>query len=76
MSNNIGIILTIIYAVVAWIVYHKIFSVYYSDVGQGCLKEIIVSVILGAVMAAITIAYWPVALMILIVAGFLYFKGK
>lgn len=32
MSNNIGIILTIIYAVVAWIVYHKIFSVYYFDV--------------------------------------------
>jgi hypothetical protein len=46
-------ILWAICSVAAFVIYHKIFNVIYFDVGSGCLKEIIVCGVLGAIFAAI-----------------------
>lgn len=49
-----------------WIIYHRLFSVVYFDVANGCLKEIIISGIIGAILAGLILLYWYIAVPLVI----------
>ena len=49
--------------------YHKIFAVYYFDLGHGLLRELGVSFILGLLMTALTFYLWWLTAVIIIIAG-------
>jgi len=64
---------------IGWIVailvfYHKIFTVYYFNLGQGILKELVGAFILGAIMSAITFRFWWFTDIIIIWLGSVYAK--
>lgn len=66
-------ILTIICAIFVWIAYHKIFSVIYFDLGRGLIKEGLISLFGGVVVAYLIMNFWFIAvpLIILILYGIL-----
>lgn len=47
-------------------IYHKLFSVIYFNLASGCLKEIIVCGILGAILTGLIMAYWYIAIPLVI----------
>ena len=51
------IVLTIIYAIACLIIYHKLFSVIYFDLSQGCAKEVVTALFIGVILAFFTIYY-------------------
>ncbi|MBD5507435.1 MAG: hypothetical protein HDR05_05175 [Lachnospiraceae bacterium] len=59
-------ILTIICAIFVWIAYHKLFSVFYFDLGRGLIKEFIISLFGGAVIAYLIMNFWFIAIPIII----------
>jgi len=59
--NIFTIVLTIVYGIIGWVLYHKIFNVYYFDLSNGLFKEFISSALFGFAMASLTITYWWVA---------------
>lgn len=52
-ESAVGVIVWIVATIGCWILYHKIFDVYYFNVGQGCLKEIFISAVIGLIIASI-----------------------
>ena len=56
--NTIIIILTLIFAVALWVMYHKIFDVVYFNLSKGIFKEIIVSLVAGLFLTGLTLMYW------------------
>lgn len=56
------IFLTIIFGAIAWVIYHQIFDVVYSDLGKGCLKEIMFSLALGGILAELVMRWWFIAI--------------
>ena len=71
MSILIGVVWFVCSAALFYI-YHKLFNVIYFDLASGCLKEIIVCGILGAILAVVIMAYWYISipLGILLVVAF------
>lgn len=57
------------------ILYHKVIAVYYFDLLNGLLKELVVSALLGGIMTGLTLMYWYVAAIIIIIIG-LSARGK
>lgn len=51
----VGGILTLIWAIACFIFYHKIFTVYYFSLSRGILKELLICLGVGAVLAALTL---------------------
>ncbi len=47
-----------------WLLYHKLFHVIYFDFGYGCLKELIISALFGAILAALIMKFWYIALIV------------
>lgn len=71
LLGNFLIIMIIIYAIVAFIIYHKIFSVIYFDTFKGLLGEFLGCGIFGLIMALLTVHYWKIVCIGLIIAGVL-----
>ena len=69
MIHAIGIILMIIWTIAILILYHTVFEVVYFDLPGGCATEIIFSVLLGCVMAGLTLYLWWLTAGIIIVVG-------
>ena len=63
--------LWIAFTVVTWIIYHKIFTVYYFDIGAGLLKEIFFSAIIGALLAGLTLKFSSIVAIGIVIAGIL-----
>lgn len=68
-ASGIMTFLFIVYTVAAFILYHKCFTVYYTNALMGIGKELIIAAFCGGIMAAITISFWYVAAIIIIIAG-------
>lgn len=60
-------ILVLVFTVVIWVLYHKIFDVVYFDLSRGILKEIIGSLIGGVLLTALTLMYWWVTDIIIVI---------
>ncbi len=70
-------IYAIAYFILGFIVYHRIFDVVYFDLGRGCMQEIIGCIFFSAIMTVISIVFWPIAVVILLVVAFvIYNKSK
>lgn len=69
MLSNAYLIMWIIWTIILLIFYHKAFTVYYFDLGRGFVKELLVAGILGLVMTAITLNWWWISAIIIIVIG-------
>ena len=70
------LILTIVYAIAALIIYHKLFTVYYFNLSQGCGKEIAIALFVGMFLAALTVSFWYVSIPIIILVLIALFKRK
>ena len=59
-------ILVIVCSFAVWYIYHKIFDVIYFDLMSGCLKEILVSLIVGSILAVLIISFWYISIPLVI----------
>lgn len=69
-------ILIIIFAFLVWIAYHKIFSVFYFDLGRGLIKETIISLSGGAVIAYLIMHFWFIGIPLIILVLYGVLKKK
>ena len=75
MSGTVVLIVWIGFSIGVWVLYHKIFTVYYFSLSQGLMKEFFMSFIVGLVLTGLTLTFWWLVALILVGAGFL-FSGK
>lgn len=69
MTSGAHMIVLIGWMIALLVLYHKIFEVYYFDLGHGLLKELGVSFILGLIMTTITFYLWWLTAIIIIIVG-------
>lgn len=67
--SGIVVVLWIVFSIGVWIAYHKIFAVYYFNLSQGLMKELILSAFLGAILTALTLYFWWITTIILLLVG-------
>ena len=75
MTSGVHMIVLVGWMIALLAFYHKIFTVYYFDLGHGLLKELGASFILGLIMTTLTFYFWWLTAIIIIIAG-LSFKKK
>lgn len=67
LTTGVGGFLIIAWTIAAWVLYHKIFTVYYFNLSAGLGKELIGSLVAGIILASLTIyLYWVVAIAVLV----------
>lgn len=69
MSSGVHMIVLVGWMIALLVLYHKVFEVYYFDLGHGLLKELGVSFILGLIMTALTFYLWWLTAIIIIITG-------
>lgn len=62
-------ILLIVYTILCLVIYHKIFDVYYFDLGRGCATELFVSFGIAAMLTGLTLYVWWLVLILVIIAA-------
>ena len=67
-------IVWLICTIAVWVLYHKLFDVIYFDFAHGCLKEIVVCAVIGAILAATMAAYWYITIPIVIIISIIIYK--
>lgn len=71
MGTIAGVLLVAVW--IGWIVilitlYHKMFNVVYFSLMDGLLKELFVSALIGSVLTVLTVQFWWVVLILVVVA--------
>lgn len=69
MTSGIHMIVLVGWMIALLVLYHKVFEVYYFDLGHGLLKELGVSFILGLIMTTLTFYLWWLTAIIIIIIG-------
>lgn len=67
--SEIVTVLWIVFSIGVWITYHKIFSVYYFSLSQGLMKELLLSAFLGMILTGLTLTFWWLTAIILLLVG-------
>lgn len=67
--SGVVTVLWVVYSIGVWIVYHKIFAVYYFNLAQGLMKELFLSAFLGMILTGLTLSLWWLAAIILLLVG-------
>ncbi|MCI5740713.1 MAG: hypothetical protein SO445_09850 [Lachnospiraceae bacterium] len=62
----------IFYSIFGLWIYHKIFTVYYTNLSGGIMKELVMSVFFGVIMSALTLHFWKISIVILLILGFVF----
>ena len=75
MGTNILFGLWIFYVIAILVMYHKVFDVVYFDLGRGLMKELVIAAFGGMILAAITVKFWVLSAIIIIITG-LVCRGK
>lgn len=75
MGTNILFGIWIFYVIAILVVYHKFFDVVYFDFFRGGMKELIFAAFGGMILAAITVKFWVLSAIIIIIIG-LVCRGK
>lgn len=73
--GGIGVLL-IVFTIVAWVTYHKIFDIVYFDLSKGLGKEFIGSLLAGCVLTALTVTYWWIADIIIAIIALCWIVSK
>lgn len=69
MGGTVVVILWIIFSIGTWIAYHKTFTVYYFSLSRGLMKELLLSAFIGGILTVLTLYFWWVAAIILLLVG-------
>ena len=69
MSGVVMLILVIVYSIAVFVIYHKIFDVYYFNLTSGIGKELFGSFIAGLILTALTLSMWYITAIILVITG-------
>ncbi len=76
MSESIALILVIFYTIASLVVYHKIFTVYYfGSLTNNLFKELFGAFLVGIILTGLTLYFWWLAAIIIVLAG-VGFAGK
>lgn len=67
--SGVVTVLWIVYSIGVWIIYHKMFTVYYFNLSQGVMKELFLSALLGLLLTGLTLSLWWLAAIILLLVG-------
>ena len=51
------------------VLYHTVFTVYYFNLGKGCLSEVVASFAIAFILTGLTYMYWYVVVIVLILIG-------
>lgn len=70
MASSLVLAMWIFYSVLFLVIYHKIFSVMYFNLLNGIYREFIVAVLTGAIMTGITLWFWQIAVVVILIIGF------
>ena len=70
------IIAIVVCSVAIWWLYHKIFHVYYFDLGRGCIMEFLGCFTGGIILAGILLKFWYVGIILIGIIGFAIIKKK
>lgn len=65
LSNTVAMIYWIFYTIALLVLYHKVFSVYYFNLKQGLLKELVTSAITGLILTAMSLYYWIIGIIVI-----------
>lgn len=69
MSSGILGVIWLFYVIALLVLYHKVFEVYYFDLGHGILKEIVTACFLALLLTGITMKWWYIAVIIIVIVG-------
>lgn len=69
MTSGVHMIVLVGWMITLLVLYHKVFEVYYFDLGHGFLKELGVSFILGLIMTTLTFYFWWLTAIVIIITG-------
>lgn len=75
MDTYLGILM-VVYAILGFILYHKLFIVWYTDLAGGLGREIVGCLFFAFVMSVLTLHFWKVIAIILAVIGIVAFLNK
>lgn len=67
LTSGTAITLLIFYMVLALVVYHKVFVVFYFDLLHGFMKELFVAFLLAILMVYLTLTQWKIAAVIILI---------
>ena len=73
--ESIMLFYLVLYMILGLVIYHSIFEIWYFNFGKALLGEIFGAFIFGALMTALTLKYWYVGIIIIILIG-LVLAGK
>lgn len=57
-------ILYVVCVIVVWVLYHKLFHVYYFNLGRGLLMELMGCAVAGAFLCILVVKFWYIVLLI------------
>lgn len=69
MSGTVVLVLWIAFSIGIWILYHKIFTVYYFSVSRGLMKELMVALMAGFGLTVVTLYLWWLSVLIILLVG-------
>ncbi len=69
MLDNMLIILWIIFTILGFLSYHAVFEVWYFNLTRGIIAELMWAVIFGAIMTVLSLGFWYVTCIILVIIG-------
>ena len=68
------IVLWFICSLAVWLIYHRLFTVYYLNLTNGCIKEFVVSGFIGVWIALLILKFWYVSIILIILVLIALFK--
>lgn len=61
------LVYSIFYTILLLVVYHKVFAVYYFNIFNGFMKELLAAIFLGVILAALSIYYWQIGVAVILI---------
>lgn len=61
-------------SIVCWVLYHKLFTVYYTNLGMGLVGEFISCFLIGGVITALLATFWFITIPVIVLIIFFMYK--
>lgn len=69
LTNQVSLVLLIVYMVAGLVLYHKFFVTIYFDLAGGLFRELATSFFFSLIMTGLTLYKWKIALVVIIIGG-------
>jgi len=67
--EKIMLFYVVLYMIVGLVIYHSIFEIWYINLGKALIAELFAALIFGSIMAGVTLKFWWIALIIIVIIG-------